>query len=233
MSWSPHIFAGLRPLTAWDWISRSSSVFSEDPSSNDEEEDEDDASFLSLFEDDELTDDHDVSNPLYDSVVGESPTLGSPELPLCEDCECAIKALSWCNLCSITLCDECWNTQAAHKDIPRNRGRRKHEKTELRLWEIINSILNPDTDSQKQQELHRENFDTKWFGVEFEENSRKPCFHDYGRYVKLASETGRDPGTQHPSITCFVGETGHGKSTLINALMKVPNIRVRLPSVTD
>lgn len=188
---------------------------------------------MSLLEDYEVPDDqdrsaqdeHDVSNPLYGAVGGESPTLGSSEPPLCEDCECAVQVLSWCNLCSITLCDECWSTQAAHKDIPRNRGRRKHEKTELRLWEIINSILNPDTDSRKQQELHRENFDTKWFGVEFDENTRKPCFHDYGRYVKLASETGRDPGTQHPSITCFVGETGHGKSTLINALMKVPDLR--------
>lgn len=193
------------------------------------DDDEDDASFLSLFEADEASDDHDengVSSFPNEFMGGESPTLGLPDIPLCEDCECAVQVLSWCNLCSITLCDGCWKTQAAHKDIPRNRGRKKHEKTDLRLWEIINSILNPDTDSRKQQELHRENFDTKWFGVEFDENTRKPCFHDYGRYVKLASETGRDPGTQHPSITCFVGETGHGKSTLINALMKVPRLHV-------
>ncbi|KAH8151876.1 uncharacterized protein LAJ45_03869 [Morchella importuna] len=167
-----------------------------------------------------------IRTPREDEDGGSRTPYEADNDPLpsdtCEACqEPEVGVLSWCNICCIVLCDKCWIAQAAHKSNPRARGRKNHEKTDMRLWEIINSILNPETDSKRQEQLHRDNFDTKWFGVEFNENSRKPCFHDYGRYVKLASETEMEAGTQHPSITCFVGETGHGKSTLINALMKI------------
>lgn len=189
-----------------------------------EEEDDDNGSFKSfegvhIHTPEEDEDYHDGSRVSFEA--GDNPLPSD----VCDDCHDPpdVGVLSWCNICCIALCDNCWTTQAAHKNGPRSRVRnpRTHEKTDLRLWEIINSILNPETDSKKQEQLHRDNFDTKWFGVEFDDNTRKPCFHDYGRYVKLASETDMEPGTQHPSITCFVGETGHGKSTLINALMKI------------
>jgi hypothetical protein len=117
------------------------------------------------------------------------------------------------------LCDACWEKQIAHSSRARNPG--NHRRTELRLAEVIRSILDPEEASDEQLKLYEENYKTKWFGAFIEQESL--TFYDFGQYSRLVIGMGSmdDMPLQYPSLSSFVGETGSGKSTLISALMKV------------
>jgi hypothetical protein len=131
--------------------------------------------------------------------------------------------LFWCSVCESVLCEACWGTQAPHN--PNNRTvRKKHEKTKLGLAEIINAILMPDDDRDAHEKLHIANLMTKWFGVMDDGATGKPRFHDFERFRRLANGSNMDPADQYPCLTTFVGETGAGKSTLINAMIKVGHV---------
>ena len=130
--------------------------------------------------------------------------------------------LFWCSICCIVTCNNCWELQAAHNPNARRPiAGISHEKTDLPLAEIILSILYPEDNAVKQDELHDQSVLTKWFGVSLNPDSGRAQFEDFGQYVRLAGGSTQDPSTFYPSLISFVGVTGHGKSTLINALIKV------------
>jgi hypothetical protein len=132
------------------------------------------------------------------------------------------QTLFWCSGCGIVTCNNCWELQAAHNpNAWRPVAANSHEKTDLSLAEVILSILHPEEDPEKQQQLHEQNVTTKWFGVSQNPDSGRAQFDDFGRYVRLAGGSELDPTTFYPCLISFVGETGQGKSTLINALIKV------------
>jgi len=132
--------------------------------------------------------------------------------------------LSWCSSCKAVYCERCWdNVQPLHKRKP---PAEPHEKTELRVAKLIDDILRPEADLNNQTERHIENISTKWFGVT-EDGSGKRMMQDFKRFDDLAFNEESAAQKQYPCIVTFVGATGAGKSTLINALMKV---RISLPA---
>lgn len=123
----------------------------------------------------------------------------------------------------MVYCDNCYESQAPHD--PESPQRVQHEKTELKTAELILSILSPQTGGKDEQLLHEQNMVTKWFGAMIDDRSGKPHLHDFGRFSKLAGGSEMEPDKIFPCLVSFVGETGAGKSTLINILVKV-----RLPT---
>lgn len=113
-------------------------------------------------------------------------------------------------------CDDCYEMQAVHDPPEFN-----HEKTEIEIAELILSILSPEPDTEAHNLLHVKNEVTKWFGVKSDPRSNKAQFHDFNRFEKLARGAEIDPEKQFPCLVSFVGETGAGKSTVINGLVKV------------
>jgi hypothetical protein len=137
----------------------------------------------------------------------------------CEGCNTDVN-LSWCHICDVTVCDECWGRQAAHGPGRKQQTRGNHEQTELGLRDIINWILRPnnegDTDGR-----HAMDYITKWFGVTIQPGDEGDVsLQTTPRYRELSVGGGVEQN-QYPALISFVGETGAGKSTLISALMKV------------
>lgn len=128
--------------------------------------------------------------------------------------------VTWCSGCRLVYCDTCYESQVVHDPENPQEGI-YHERTDLNLAELILMILSPKNDSYEQQSLHSKNISSKWFGVMNDDISGKPHFHDFGGFVRLAGGSTKDPDQQYPCLITFVGETGAGKSTVINGLVKV------------
>lgn len=147
-------------------------------------------------------------------------------LEICYDCkkESTDNAeLFYCSACADYACINCWNSLPLHQ--PGTQSGKKHEQTELWKHRQISDIQRPRHTEFEQVELHEKTLSTKWFGVveEFEVDSVEPQFefHDYSRFKDVSNESKVDPKNQFPALVSFIGQTAAGKSTLINALMKV------------
>jgi hypothetical protein len=90
-----------------------------------------------------------------------------------------------------------------------------HERADRNAVRRLQEILAPPPNPQEQ---HREDENSKWFGVDGDEAGR-PIFQDYGLYAALVSGMSPDVGTLYPSLVSFVGQTGSGKSTLVKTLI--------------
>ncbi|KAF8538684.1 acyl transferase/acyl hydrolase/lysophospholipase [Trichophaea hybrida] len=58
--------------------------------------------------------------------------------------------LYWCNACDEVMCDECWDTQPAHKKTKNRTKVQLHERTKLEIADLINSILGEDRETEQQ-----------------------------------------------------------------------------------
>ncbi|KAE8453842.1 hypothetical protein EG329_007618 [Mollisiaceae sp. DMI_Dod_QoI] len=97
-----------------------------------------------------------------------------------------------------------------------------HEKTDPDVAEIVRATLEVNTSDYQQQELHVEDQNTTWFGID-EENG-EPTFRDYGRYAALmASFPKLQADRCYPGLVSFVGPTGAGKSALVKLLIELDN----------
>jgi len=128
------------------------------------------------------------------------------------------QGISWCSACKGMYCISCWGRQPLHQ---RSRPTaEQHEATELGVARLIDDILRPEADLNSQTERHLLNKSTKWFGVMIDENGKR-LMQDFKRFDDLAFNEASVARKQFPCVVAFVGATGAGKSTLINALMKV------------
>jgi energy-coupling factor transporter ATP-binding protein EcfA2 len=86
------------------------------------------------------------------------------------------------------------------------------------VLERFRAILNPDPDPDRQEELHLQDRDTTWIGIDQEDNV--PVFQNYGRYQTIMADSlTAETGARYPQIVSFIGQTGAGKSTVVKMLI--------------
>ena len=127
---------------------------------------------------------------------------------VCRACKKLGEDRSWCNICAVTLCNDCWETQITHSEDTRAADNVPHEKTNHELAETIKACLEPSSSDEQQKKLHLMDEATTWFGVAHDE-MQELIFEDCGRYASIMADcsSGRK-ACQYPSLVSFVGQTG-------------------------
>ena len=127
---------------------------------------------------------------------------------ICRACKKSGEDCNWCNLCSVILCNDCWDRQIAHSEGTRAADNVPHEKTDYELAEKIKACLEPTMTDEQRKQLHLMDDITTWFGVSQDE-MHDLVFEDCGRYASIMSECSSSrKACQYPSLVSFVGQTG-------------------------
>lgn len=125
----------------------------------------------------------------------------------------------YCNACRRVYCSECYDTQLVHEDEDNRSG--EHEKTDLDTANFILSLFGNNHSAEDRERSHVKNIQSKWFGTHIDEQESRSYFHDFGGFSGLLEKSPFMAHQQFPSLISFVGDTGTGKSTLINGILKV------------
>jgi hypothetical protein len=124
----------------------------------------------------------------------------------CDKCRRKGQNRSYCNSCGIVYCLSCWDQQFVHSGVA---GATVHERTDIRIYEILRASLRPDRTESEQKELHRRDESTTWFGVAREGGIEESTFKDYGRFWNMMKESSRrGVRNVYPGLVSFVGHTG-------------------------
>ncbi|KAF8542775.1 hypothetical protein BDD12DRAFT_875867 [Trichophaea hybrida] len=99
------------------------------------------------------------------------------------------------------------------------------QKTDLRIRDILHSILHPVAESE-QDGIHWRDYNSKWFGVSSEREVASLSTTNRHRELTIDADCELS-FLRYPSLISFIGETGAGKSTLISALVKIKSILER------
>ncbi len=119
---------------------------------------------------------------------------------------------SYCDVCRVTYCQGCWNKQILHS----SRSNDVHERTDVRIYEILRASLRPKRSESEQKELHKKDESTTWFGVAREGGIEESTFKDHGRFWKMMKELSKGGSRNiYPGLVSFVGHTGREHIILI------------------
>ena len=151
-----------------------------------------------------------------------SATTAKGECLICENT--SPQSFWFCGVCKLAYCDVCWKVQAPHRVKSKALVSTPHGKTPLDIADKVGKVLAPTEDVRQRVELHREDENTAWFGIERPNDSSPLLIQDYGRLNDFLHEweAKKDPSTsgpRTPSLVSFVGQTGAGKSSLIKLLI--------------
>ncbi|KAK0798267.1 hypothetical protein LTR75_009566 [Friedmanniomyces endolithicus] len=139
----------------------------------------------------------------------------------CESCEEVGRSCWYCNWCAKLFCDTCWDLQEPHKDQTKGLNDSPHEKVRLSVFQMINSVFQPQFSQEEMEGLQSADAASAWFGVQHD-GSGKALLCDYGGFDSLMTSISstRSPETSlSPNLISVIGETGVGKSTLIKLLI--------------
>lgn len=139
----------------------------------------------------------------------ESSAQASEEMDIrftCAVCKQNAEGHTFCSACGGNFCDNCWGTQIAHQ--PGGAADLRHEKSDRRITERLQGILNPATDPNTQQQLHLDDSHTTW--LRWTKGSRQePEIQEYDRYKKLIQASFSSQWKERwPQLVSFIGETG-------------------------
>ncbi|KAI5805984.1 acyl transferase/acyl hydrolase/lysophospholipase [Geopyxis carbonaria] len=157
------------------------------------------------------------------TAVGQETTF-KPLRNKCCQCEEEKKDddLFWCHLCKAFFCKEpCWKQQGVHKINT------LHVPTELKYYYELNSILEDINQVGSGEARHRANYSSKWFGVTATDVN-SPTLSTSTRFQELIRSTNTNE-EQYPALISFLGDTGAGKSSLINIMVKVTLNNIKSP----
>jgi hypothetical protein len=136
----------------------------------------------------------------------------------CDECETKGQDRFYCNSCGIVYCRRCWDQQSPHKAVT---GATVHERTDIRIHEILRASLRPDRTESEQRELHRRDESTTWFGVAREGEIDESTFKDHGRFWNmLRASSRRGIRNVYPGLVSFVGDTGGKRVSLITGIIR-------------
>ncbi|OAL51396.1 FabD/lysophospholipase-like protein [Pyrenochaeta sp. DS3sAY3a] len=127
--------------------------------------------------------------------------------------------LLYCVDCGCWLCEGCWPLLLPHKPGRKGREGLEHERTIYETYSRLKSILEPNHDTARLEQLHIEDEDNTWFGVH-KDKYDEARFTDTNLYAELMSGPTSDYQSRYPQLVSFVGKTNAGKSTLINMLIR-------------
>ena len=107
---------------------------------------------------------------------------------LCDQCEEYGSFRDYCNVCEHVFCNKCWQRQLPHKKQTLALGSIPHERTDERAARKIRDALEGKTDSTEQEDMHKDDEDTTWFGITWE-HAEFPVFRDYGRFASIMADS--------------------------------------------
>ena len=138
--------------------------------------------------------------------------------------------------CSEDECNHADNcNQSGHKPcwdshVP-PRGTQKHEKVDAFSDYLAKLILHSEADNEVQAKLHERDRKAEWFTVNSGSlEDPEPTVQITDRFRKLCDPkyvSNRSTSEQCPSIVSFIGTTGAGKSTLVNAVSVMGQIELQ------
>ncbi|KAE8449132.1 hypothetical protein EG329_008516 [Mollisiaceae sp. DMI_Dod_QoI] len=181
-----------------------------------------------------------VSNRSFRSahVTFPPPSRSNSVTKPCDVCGTTCVKTWTCIQCNNdSFCDDCWGKERAHRPGAVGFDGKPHEKTDRRVVERLREILEPERTPEQQQESHRNDEDTTWFGIA-RDSANLPIFQDYERYASIMAQSRTsEVNVRYPQLVSFIGQTGAGKSTLVKMLidhqensMGISNSPSRFPS---
>lgn len=130
--------------------------------------------------------------------------------------------------CEQQLHKTCWETHIPPFQLKRGGG--EHRQISALDEAFIQIIMHSEANDDKQRQLHRQDRKAEWFRV----NLANPAIKDSQPLLQISDrfrgvcDPGSDGNTwaqdQYPSFVSFVGDTGVGKSTLVNAMITIGRI---------
>ena len=149
--------------------------------------------------------------------------------PKCEGLECKSinSEVFRCVSCDSMYCQLCWGNQGPHRPGKIDSKGLPHEQTVERIYQLLRPIYHPAEEEKEIRQLHIEDQQTAWFGVE-KNKSGNPLFQDHGRYAALMSETKQPSATtRFPQLVSFVGQTGESMHPRCKDLRDSPAFHAR------
>ncbi|KAI1204747.1 uncharacterized protein F4807DRAFT_446063 [Annulohypoxylon truncatum] len=150
----------------------------------------------------------------------DSPYIEKAEPYICETCR-GHEQVTFCTECGLLLCPNHWLEQGAHRP---GRGI-NHEKSDPRDAKIVYQILKYPLPSilgttPREESIQLDSSKNMWFGVTKNEKNDYMLGEGSAYHSLLLEDSFINPLSTHPCMVSFVGDTGVGKSALINLLIK-------------
>lgn len=84
-----------------------------------------------------------------------------------------------------------------------------HEKTDRDIMNRLQNVLEPTRTAGQQQDLHKSDEDTTWFGIA-RDTANSPILTDYGRYATIMTQSQMaEVNVRCPQLVSFIGQTGN------------------------
>jgi hypothetical protein len=138
-----------------------------------------------------------------------APSRSSSVTEPCDVCKkTGIKTWTCIQCNNDAFCDDCWGKERAHRPGAVGFDGKPHEKTDRRVVERLRHILEPKRTPEEQQELHKNDEDTTWFGIA-RDSANLPICQDYERYATIMYQSRTsEVNVRYPQLVSFIGQTG-------------------------